>query len=104
MEKLTVDVSGFILVSCQRNAATFSSPLYQIPSPFVLSVKKFLHNTEYPLARQYHPRMEVQVNVAKDDGEIMIKRTEDGMPVHNRSPFSEYGINVAGFQVTDWGF
>lgn len=39
-----------------------------------------------------------------DEGETMILRDDAGSPVHNRSPFTKYGIDVAGFQVTDWGF
>ena len=39
-----------------------------------------------------------------ESDETMILRDDAGMPVHNRSPFTKYGIDVAGFQVTDWGF
>jgi len=40
-----------------------------------------------------------------ESGETMILRDETtNAPVHNRSPFTNYGIQVEGFQVTDWDF
>jgi hypothetical protein len=45
-----------------------------------------------------------RTSMNKDTGEVEILLDDAGLPKHNRSPFSEYGINVSGFQVTDWGF
>jgi regulator of protease activity HflC (stomatin/prohibitin superfamily) len=34
----------------------------------------------------------------------VIKYGNDGLPLHHASDFHNYGINVSGFQITDWDF
>lgn len=47
----------------------------------------------------------VEVNsVAGGGSEVVINVDENGKYIHNSSPFSNYGIKVASFQVTDWTF
>ena len=34
----------------------------------------------------------------------VISRDEFGKPIHQGSPFADYGLSVVGFQITDWDF